>query len=323
LGGDFVSLNKTPVALILTESFQCTGLLVAPTLVLTAAHCIADIASNYTIVIAGNVVQARRVSFSPGYQQTEEVTRENSRRDIGMIELSSEVTWIEPVPVLINDPVRRGETALVIGFGSNEQSGRVETIADLIGKAGTVRIQSVGSGLLESTALSSGTSTCSGDSGGPLLQFSRDRKFAYTVGVVSYGENQVDRNGGCFLGGIGLSGFVDLQSSVSRQYFKSFPTLRYLSGSLLRFFYSAKSFSKTLKRAERSSNVSAIRSTASSLKRSITIARRDADSRRTPLVRRSLSALTRLTKITSVKRAKPQIAAVRTAINQLLDFGPY
>lgn len=134
----------------------CTAVLVAPSLVATAAHCPA----------------ANTVTFGPdarGHHQAIGVTAcirhhdggPGSRHDVALCELRHAPLGIEPLAVFVEPAL--GQRGHVVGYG-------LESDDDVVG---TKRVAEVGplqvtqTGLLRSRSESA--SICAGDSGGPLL----------------------------------------------------------------------------------------------------------------------------------------------------------
>jgi secreted trypsin-like serine protease len=185
----------TTVALALGSQGFCTGTLVAPNLVVSAAHCLVDretdSGSEVTVVL-GNTVQTgtpyrvQKIKISPKY-------RDEATNDIAYLTLTTAINNVPLVEVLADEAEKRqlfarGAPVTLVGFGQNDQGGSnvkfdVETsvVRDQFG--GPIAIGG------------NGKDSCFGDSGGPAYGRLANGELR-VFGVVSRGSQN------CLQGGL-------------------------------------------------------------------------------------------------------------------------
>ncbi|MFT7622723.1 MAG: hypothetical protein ACI9WU_001898, partial [Myxococcota bacterium] len=161
----------------------CTGTLVAPTTVVTAAHCLIGMGgSNISFFIgqdaknpeSGMMVSATALYTFPEYDDNE------LTGDIGVVLLDSAPSGVEPIaPHLEALPDVVGQDALFVGYGLTGPNGDYGDKLSV-----TIPVSK-----LEPTTLwyeTPGKNTCNGDSGGPaLMQLDGTWQL---IGVTSYGD---------------------------------------------------------------------------------------------------------------------------------------
>ncbi len=196
-------------AVVRVENAQgelCSGALIAPDIVLTAAHCIVQ-RSRYRIVAQDRRFRARTIgvgevvvhpAFVPGT-----TPRGQPGIDLALLRLEAPLGRdFVPLNPAAAVPVGIGEPLVIAGFGviaeGRDRSARVLRQADLVA-LGTLQVANrvlVGVDP-ERYAARTGAGACRGDSGGPILR--REGEAYRLLGIVSWssGPFEEPRPGAC------------------------------------------------------------------------------------------------------------------------------
>jgi secreted trypsin-like serine protease len=195
---------RSIVTIVGSRGNFCTGAVIAPKIVLTAAHCVQP-GSDYKIVEYGADRQAslqdvKAVAIHPGFNM-QAMLAHRATADVALLQLDAPAKGKAPAALgAPNIPIVVGSRFTIAGVGvtvrGDGKSGGGIRVAGLVatGKPGTLQIRlvdPVGQGTRD------GLGACTGDSGAPV--FEDKQSGPAIIGVVSWSTGP---NGSAGCGGL-------------------------------------------------------------------------------------------------------------------------
>ena len=167
---------------------QCSGTVIAPRAILTAAHCVPGASRAQVFTGSFPQILATHVEGDSSYHQAA-----GSAFDVAIVTTDADIGR-PPIPLLTSRDARVGEAAVVSGWG-NDTGANAGTL-----RAGNTTLSVVTADVLQTQFSASSAFVCQGDSGGPILV--QESGVWAIAGVISANTNIACNTGNNFYAAI-------------------------------------------------------------------------------------------------------------------------
>lgn len=164
-------LNRSPVVrLVMFRSSDgltafCSGVMIAPSRILTAAHCFQGGVHRVVAVVGDSLQTSTQYEASgwnvhPGFQGSNVLLL----NDVAVVQLAENLT-LPVLPLLVSTSVEAGDIVSIFGYGTIQDG--TFTFEEL--RSGEMKVAEVTATHIRADFKNVGSNTCVGDSGGPLI----------------------------------------------------------------------------------------------------------------------------------------------------------
>ena len=163
---------------------RCSGVVISPIKVLTAAHCVNEFIFRATVFVGGESREVVEFTPHPLFKDT----GLKAPHDLGIATLNAPLSFPAPTVELGVAPTLN-ETIYTFGYGRTvvgDDATRNETT--LVG--GTMVASSVSPDFIDAFYDGSTANVCRGDSGGPAYRFDAEFGSLVLIGLTSSGTNE-------------------------------------------------------------------------------------------------------------------------------------
>ncbi len=190
VGGTTTSAYPAVGALVEQGEPFCTGTVVAPRVVVTAAHCLeGESAANISFAFGPNAYHPSSVIHASAIHVHPDYDAQSITSDIGVVVLSQDAP-VTPIPMNTTalDSTWVGQSLTFVGYGvtngtTQAGAGTKRQVAIPVAQVGSTQFAYTGS-----------KNTCFGDSGGPALGKNASNA-TVLVGTTSYGDSRCRQYG--------------------------------------------------------------------------------------------------------------------------------
>jgi secreted trypsin-like serine protease len=192
--GAVLLLNESGVA-----SMHCTGTLISPLVVLSAAHCVYDFDVRQMLFAIGpDAHHAKRtIRFDKAIWPTNYSPKswEDDANDIAILYLATPVSDIEPVRLPspaqdVESWLKVGPTMTFVGYGYDLNT---KGLKYRLGNKARVEIPVSSFSSRRFKYTTPGRNTCDGDSGGPAILIEKEK--VTVIGITSWGDTMCNKDG--------------------------------------------------------------------------------------------------------------------------------